>query len=144
MENKTHACEERRHTLGYLMNILIPSYQLCRNGNAPRRLDLVAREHPNLDSSIPEQLKRPLHLVLQLILDARQAKQLQVVLKVLCDDRSHCFASSIKPDACSMVCGLKRRILLRREPLACDDERAQALTRHVPGLLFEPVVSLHD
>lgn len=62
------------------MDILIPRHQFRRNGDTPRRLDLIARKHPNLDSPIPEQLKRPFHLILQLILDACQAKQFQVML----------------------------------------------------------------
>lgn len=63
---------------------------------------------------------------------------------MLRNDRNHRLAASIKPDASSMMRSFKRRILLRRKPLTCNDERAQALARHIPRLLFQPVIPLHD
>lgn len=43
-----------------------------------------------------------------------------------------------------MVRSLERCILLRSQPLTCNDERAQALARHIPRLLFQPVIPLHN
>ena len=55
---------EKPLTFRDLMNILVPSDQLGRDRNTRCGLDLVASQHPNLDTRIPQKLQRALDLVL--------------------------------------------------------------------------------
>ena len=63
-----------KRTLGNLVDVLVPGDELGRDGDAGRRLNLVAREHPNLDARVPEELNRHSNVVLELVFDARNAE----------------------------------------------------------------------
>lgn len=40
------------------MNVLIPCDEFSRDSDTSCRLDFIARQHPNLDPSVPQQLQR--------------------------------------------------------------------------------------
>lgn len=77
-------------TLGDLMNILSASDKLAGNGNARRRLNFVPCKHPYFDAGVTEKLERRLDVLLQLVLDACDGKELEVLLE-LCDNPFHGF-----------------------------------------------------
>ena len=131
-------------TLLHLVDVLVPRDQLRGYRDARRGLHLVARQHPDLDPRVPEQLQRRLHVVLQLVLHARQPQELQIVLQILPHDRRHRLVARLEPDARGVVLRPELRVRLVAQLPARHDERAQALARHVRGLLLEPVVALHD
>jgi hypothetical protein len=126
------------------MDILPPRHKLRRDRNTPRRLHLVPRQHPNPDPRIPQQLQRALHIILQLVLHARQPKQLQIALQVLAHHPCHRLVAPVEADRRRVVRGLELIVERSGEALARHDEGAEALARHVRRLLLEPVVPLHD
>ena len=126
------------------MNILISGNKLRRDGNTPGGLNLVSRQHPDLDPRVPQQLQSRLDIVLQFILNTGQPEQLEVMFKVLRHNSSHRFVPSLEADARLVVLSLKLRVHLCTESLAGHDERPQTFSRHVGRLFLEPVIPLHD
>ena len=136
--------KKNERTFRNLVDVLIPRNEFRRDGDTSRRLDLVARQHPNLDPRVPQQLQRRLDLILELILDARQTEQLQIPLQIIRDNARHRLVPPLGLDARFVVPVLERGVLLRRQPLPPDYQRPQSLPCHVPSLLLQPVVLLHD
>ena len=135
---------DRRRTLGDLMDVLAARDELAGDGDAGGRLHLVAGEDPAADAGVAEELERRLDVVLQLVLDARYAEELEIGLEVTRHDRRHRLGPIVQAHPRRLVLAHERRIGLLGQPLAPDDERAQTLARHVPALLLEPVIRLHD
>ena len=65
------------------VDVLVARHQLRALGNARGRLELVAREHPDLDASVAQRLERFAHLALQLVLDTCETQEFEVLLESL-------------------------------------------------------------
>ena len=59
--------------------------ELGGDGDTACRFDLVACEHPDLDAGVAEELKRWFHIPLQLVFDAGDAQELEIVFQVVAD-----------------------------------------------------------
>ena len=123
------------------VDVLAAGDEFRRDGDAAGRLDLVAREHPDFDAGVAEELERGLDVCLELVLDARDAEELEVLLEVERDDALDARVAGRRHGERR---GLVRRrelgVLLGREAATANDKSAQALARHVCRLLVEPVV----
>ncbi len=130
--------------LGDRVDVLAARDQLGADGHAARRLDLVARQHPDLDAGVAEELERGLDVLLELVLDARDAEQLHVVLEVAGHDGLHARLAAADGEGCFLIPGRELVVLGRREPLPADHERPETLTRHVRRFLVQPVICGDD
>ena len=126
------------------MNVLVASNELGRDCDDRGRLDLVPGQHPDLDTCVPQQFECPADVVLQLVLDAGQPEQLEVVLERVRDDSRHRLVAALEPHTRGVVVRLEVVVGSLGELAPCNHESAQAFARHVGGLFFEPVVALHD
>ena len=126
------------------MDVLIPSDQLRRDCDARRSLDLVAGQHPNLDTSVSQKFQSALYVILQLVFNTSQAQKFKILLKILGDNGSHSFAPPLELHARGMVTLLEGLIRLFAHLPLGHDERPKSLPSHIPSLLFQPIVPLYD
>ena len=72
--------------------VLVRSLQRRRYRDAAGSLDLVAREHPELDACVSDGLDGHAHVFLQLVFHAGDAQQLHVLLEALDHSAAVLFA----------------------------------------------------
>ena len=117
----------------------MPRLKARAHGNARGRLDLVAREHPYLDTRAPEGLDSQRHLVLQLVykfdapkvtLNASDTQQVHVPLERLYTS-FHCFLPVVHLGSGSFVPLRPRLILFGVDEPLRDHESSEALTNGV-------------
>lgn len=117
----------RLRLTGDHLDLLVSSLETCRDGNTLRCFNLVASEHPDLNTGLSQHVHSLKHILLKLILDTCHRQKLHIVLKA-----HYCLVDFLftidHAGSCLLQTIREFEVFVFRDQLLRDDQRPETIS----------------